>query len=208
MKNDVKGKGGLLFAKKGNSFSSAIETTITDNRNIVSSQIMYNEFMIRVITIYGPQENDTTEVKQKFYEDLSIEIENCVINGGVPIVGGDLNAKIMKEDENIVAKSSNGTLLKQLIEKHNLRVINFHDNTEGFYTRTQVKDGVTERSVIDYILCGDELYDYIDYMLIDEKKALTPFSSKRSRNGTAVTYSDHSAIIAMIILPSVLKEEM
>ena len=31
--------------------------------------------MIRVITIYGPQENDTTEVKQKYYEDLSIEIE-------------------------------------------------------------------------------------------------------------------------------------
>ena len=26
--------------------------------------------------------------------------------------------------------------------------------SEGCYTRTQVKDGVTERSVIDYILCG------------------------------------------------------
>ena len=119
----------MLFAIKEDTFPSAIETTVTQNINIMTSQVMYNELMVQVILVYGPQENEDNEIIQTFYEDLGIEIESCVYNGGVPMVVGDINAKIAYEHGQITSLSNNGTMLKKLIEDNNLKVVNFHSTS-------------------------------------------------------------------------------
>ena len=42
-------------------------------------------------------------IKEKFYEDLAIQIENSMMNNTVPIILGDLNAKLQKTNDKITS---------------------------------------------------------------------------------------------------------
>ena len=48
---------------------------------------------IRLILVYGPQENDS-EDKDSSYHDISVQVEMAYLNGDSIIMFGDLNAKL------------------------------------------------------------------------------------------------------------------
>ena len=106
----------------------------------------------------------------------------------------DANAKlgcdIIKEDPNQF--SSNGALLLELIERQNLSVLNASDLCQGVITRHRTTVIGEEKSVIDYIIVCDFLLNYLEKMLIDEKRmyVLTKYA-KRSKS-----QSDHNLLYA------------
>ena len=52
------------------------------------------EHGIRIILIYGPQENDIEETVSSFYHDVSVQVEAAFLNGYSVILLGDFNAKL------------------------------------------------------------------------------------------------------------------
>ena len=97
----------------------------------------------------------------------------------ITCVLGDLNARIEKRD-GIEPMLSNGKLLKEVIDEYNLQVTNFHEKTQGQWTRIQSrKDGSTCKSTLDYILLEKELYEKITSMRIDEDKFFCPYHQRK-----------------------------
>ena len=49
---------------------------------------------VRVILGYAPQENDKTETREEFFTELEMEIAKSKMADELPLVVGDMNAKI------------------------------------------------------------------------------------------------------------------
>ena len=61
----------------------------------LSVQVTCTNQVIRVILAYGPQENASKDEKDKFYDDLNIEVlERAKLCGEQALVIGDLNANL------------------------------------------------------------------------------------------------------------------
>ena len=92
---------------------------------------------MRFIIAHGPQESDDAETKSDFYESLMVEVERGKASDDNILVLGDMNARIERDDMPGAVKhlSTNGKHLKELIEKYQLDVLNFHKNAVGKWTR-------------------------------------------------------------------------
>ena len=49
---------------------------------------------LRIVLVYGPQEKNTEENREAFYEDLSVEIEIYLLSGDSLLFAGDVSAKL------------------------------------------------------------------------------------------------------------------
>ena len=109
---------------------------------------------------------------------------------------GKLGNEIIKGDPNKI--SPNGRLLLDLINRKSLVVVNASDKCYGVITRMKVKGKITEKSVIDYFIVCQNLYNLVISMLVDEdrKHILTRFYK---RNGVVkIVESDHNVLILNI----------
>ena len=88
------GQGGVVVAVKKNFFGSFINVTSSVNKNILVGKIAIGERNLRIISCYAPQESDLKEIREQFFEDLSIEITKSKLSEDEFIIMGDLNAKI------------------------------------------------------------------------------------------------------------------
>ena len=61
---------------------------------------------VRVILGYAPQETERQEVREAFFTELDVEIANCVMANEMPIVLGDMNAKITPSFNNEIQEIS------------------------------------------------------------------------------------------------------
>ena len=188
----------MLLAIKEGTFTSAEKVFESNERNILSTKIEYPECTMRLIVAHGPQEGEDLGAKNEFYESLMVEIERGKASDENVIVVGDLNAKIQtnQTDTPIIEDiSANGKLLKDVIEKYQLEVLNFHPITTGKWTRIQRKKNQIERSVIDYVLVEENLYSRIEEVVIDENKLYTPWRVMSRKKYRQIIFSDHTAII-------------
>ena len=198
--NLKKGKEGLLVAVREGTFES-IERISEGNDQLITVRVVYPNITIRIIAVHGPQEDDSIENRELFYEAVAVELERCRTNEECPLVLGDFNAKICPDEklETIDSYSGNGKLLKDLIESQNLKVANFHDKTLGKWTRIQdTKNGVV-KSVLDYILVNEQYYRQISNMVIDEEQLFTPFRIVRKKGKNKITFTDHCAMTLEMI---------
>ena len=191
----------MLLAIKEGTFTSAEKVFESNERNILSTKIEYPECTMRLIVAHGPQEGEDLGAKNEFYESLMVEIERGKASDENVIVVGDLNAKIQtnQTDTPIIEDiSANGKLLKDVIEKYQLEVLNFHPITTGKWTRIQRKKNQIERSVIDYVLVEENLYSRIEEVVIDENKLYTPWRVVSRKKCRQIIFSDHTAIITTV----------
>ena len=141
--------------------------------------------MIRLILAYGPNENASKNEKDKFYDDLIIEIERAKLCGEQLLIVGDLNAKrghpIIKND--VYDISMNGQLLKEVINEHGLCVANYFNKCTGTRTRTRNFENKFEKSVIDYVIMSKELEENLINTHIDEEKEVSPYSARKTKKG-------------------------
>ena len=90
---------------------------------------------------YGPQEYDSKEVIDEFYQNVMIQIERALGSDDSVCLIGDLNAKLGNDIilSDIHEISLNGTILRDLVRKYNLSVINATDLCQGTFTRVNNK---------------------------------------------------------------------
>ena len=146
------GKEGILVAAKEGTFCRMKKTYESEDRNIATVEINYPQDAVRFVVVHGPQEDAPQETREDFFENLMAEIERCLSAGNRLIISGDFNAKLEQNNGQLLECKGNGKTLKELIEKYDLRVINFKPDTDGQWTRIQRKgDGIC-KSIIDYII--------------------------------------------------------
>ena len=183
----------MIAVRKG-SYKGMSEITQCDLDNIMTVKIEYQEVTLRVIICHAPQETAKYEERADFFNELAVQVERCTTSGDTMILVGDMNARIERVSE-LEATSSNGKLLKEVIDDYELEVANFHEKTIGKWTRIQPrKDGSVEKSILDYILLEKDVYQKVASMHVDEEKFYCPYRQKKTKKGTNIVFSDHCAM--------------
>ena len=169
--------------------SSAIDVTSSLHKDIRVTRVGMDSVSFRVVLGYAPQETDDPETRENFFTELEIELADCKVNGDIPILVGDLNAKIEFIDNKIIPTSSNGKFLAGIIENQQLNVLNFDQKCSGKWTHVIRTTG--QSSVLDYVMIGSEACIYVKDIIIDEHCVFCPFAIKKNKT----QYSDHNAIV-------------
>ena len=166
------------------------------NFELLCVDVKINNHEIRVISGYGPQETWIEDDRLPFFVALEDEICKAVLAGLPIFVQMDANSKL---GPNLIPndphnQSQNGKLLSDILERHNLSVVNGTDKCNGLITR-QRKD---EKSVIDFVIVSKDIFDNIDRLLIDEERnhALTRYY--KSKKHINVHQSDHNVMITSL----------
>ena len=102
-----------------------METTHTDNRNIISVKVGFSNTPMVLILCYGPQETESEEVRETLYHDLKFEVIQCKKLGGSMVTAGDFNAKVSVKDEKYSADSKNGELMLSTLNDIDLSLLNY-----------------------------------------------------------------------------------
>ena len=187
-----------MIAVKKNIFMNVLDVTSSLCKNILVARLsISNTFAIRLILVYGPQENEAIEDREMFMTEVSIEIQKCVDFGDIPMVIGDLNAKLDVINGSVVHVSPNGKLLKRVVEEHDMKIVNFTEKCIGKWTH-EIRT-TKEKSILDYIVVPDSLLDTISEMIIDEDCMMCPFANRKK----SLKYTDHNAclLLAEINIP-------
>ena len=172
------GKSGLAIGVKLQTFKSILDVTSSNHNDIMAVRIGMENFSVRVILCYGPQETEKSEVRESFFTELKIEVTNCLIANDLPLVLGDLNAKLEKTGNQIQHISPNGKLLHELVCDQNLDILNFHEKCTGKWTHVTRTTGAS--SVLDYVLTTREVTKYVEEVTIDEECVFCSFRKKLS----------------------------
>jgi exonuclease III len=194
-KNTKKGKEGLMVAARQGTFTSIEEVKNDDFNNIFVVRIKYKNETVRLVVIHGPQESDPVENRTAFFEELAVQVERCDMAGDKLILLGDFNARIEEQEDEVLALSPNGQLLRELLAEHNLKALNFQPQSTGVWTRIQKKNGTVDKSTIDYVLMKVENLSLVADMVVDEAKLFCPYRESTSKNIKSIVFSDHCAII-------------
>ena len=201
------GKSGIAIGVKKQTFSSILDVTSTPHNGILAIRITMAEKSVRIILGYAPQETDNRENREAFFTELGIEITNCLAENDLPIVIGDLNAKISQRPNDNVLEgvTSNGRLLIEVIENHELDVLNFHPKCTGKWTHVTRTTGAS--SVLDYLITCRDITRFVDTITINEDCVLCPFWLEKKRGAVEPHYSDHNPIIATFHIAHQAKKE-
>ena len=150
---------------------------------------------IRIISGYGPQENWTEADRLPFFSALEVEVNKAEMEGKSIIIELDANSKlgkaVIKSDP--YNQTPNGKLLYNIIERHNLVVLNsLEDRCIGSITRKRVTKNSIEESIIDFVLISHDLLEKVESVTIDEDKnhALVNVTKKKQ------VVSDHNTIVS------------
>ena len=121
--------------------------------DVLVIQIEVEQFCIRCIGAYGPQESDRVERKLNFWSRLSKEVEEayesecaiiCKMDGNL-WAGNDL----IKGDPNEC--NNNGRLFKKFLQEHPyLCVVHSLAICDGIITRRRKLKNKTEKAVLDF----------------------------------------------------------
>ena len=161
----------------------------------MSIKITVQHMEIRVVNSYGPQEYDSSEKKENFWSHLDHEVFLANNEGNGLIIAMDSNSwlgpKILRNDPH--TQNKNGELFANfLMRNSNLTILNAESLCQGLITRSRKVNGVTEKSVLDYVIVCEKVRPFVTQFTIDEEKkyALSNYSSRGK-----VKHSDHNSII-------------
>ena len=165
-----------------------------ENVEAISVSICIKNMKIRCCTAYGPQENDPIEKKEAFWNHLDREVYDAENTGEGFILQFDGNNwagdSIVPGDPR--AQNKNGKLFEQFLKRNSkLTVINSLSICQGLVTRSRLKDGNLEESVLDFFIVCSYVLPFVSKMVIDERRnyPLTNFKAAK-RDGRAID-SDH-----------------
>ena len=138
------------------------------------------QMTISCSTAYGPQENDSLQKKQLFWDYLSEVAISAEQEGKGFLLQGDLNAwlgpTIIKGDDR--QQNKNGKLFEAFLKTHKLTVVNSLPLCSGVTTRQRMRQGKLVKSVLDfYVVCQRLLASVVEMKIDNDRKySLTNFS--------------------------------
>ncbi|KAI4470863.1 hypothetical protein MML48_1g12197 [Holotrichia oblita] len=142
-----------------------------------------------IISVYGPDENETIDKKDGFWEQLTETTEN---SRGAMYVCGDFNGRVGKQDhiyKTMLGKhgeetrNNNGIRLLDYCQLNNLIITNSFYQHKNIHKYTRVQQSRNEKSIIDYILV--------------QKERRQEVMDVKIRRGAEI-YSDHYLLTAKI----------
>ena len=154
-----------------------------------------------MICIYSPQENDSIDQHDGFYEAIYSQITRACLAGDFAFPVGDFNYNAKPGRQFISGDihdiSANGRRLLNIVKEFDLDVLNSSQKCTGIFTRVNNKNP-DEKSVLDYVIVSGQLEKYVNYMTIDQQKLFTTWRTLKQGK----RFSDHNnAILLDMSLP-------
>ena len=165
-----------------------------DDVEALSVDIILKKLKVRCCIAYGCQENDLVARKEAFWTFLDEEVYEAdhLGNGFILQFDGNLWAgpDIIPEDPR--AQNKNGRLFQEFLERHpHLKVVNSLPLCQGLITRSRLRDGVLEESVLDFFIICHRILPFVEKMIIDDKKEHILTNYQAVRSGGKATNTDH-----------------
>ena len=160
----------------------------------ISISICIKNMKIRCCTAYGPQENDSIEKKEAFWDHLDKEVFEAETTGEGFILQFDGNLwagdRIVPGDPR--SQNKNGKLFEQFLKRNpKLTVVNSLPICEGLVTRSRNKDGLIEESVLDFFIVCSSVLPFVSRMIIDESRNYPLTNYKAAKKDGRAIDSDH-----------------
>ena len=169
-----------------------------DEVEALSVIISVKEMKIRCCIAYGCQETDLVERKTAFWDYLYEEVNQASTSGSGFVLHFDGN---LWAGSNIVPgdprqQNKNGKMFEQFLKQNqNLTVVNSLSLCEGLITRSRLRDGKLEESVLDFFVVCDRVLPYVTKMEIDENKKYVLTNYEPARKGGKASDTDHATQI-------------
>ena len=157
-----------------------------DNVEALSVDIFVKSMKIRCVAAYGCQESDLVERKLSFWKYLDEEVTQACTSGAGFVLHFDGNlwagGEIIPGDPR--AQNRNGKLFQEFLTRNpNLSVVNALSLCEGLITRSRIKDGKVEKSVLDFFVVCSRVLPFVTKMVIDESKKYILTNYEQVRKG-------------------------
>ena len=108
---------------------------------------------------------------------------------------GDMNCKICDLiDGNKEEISKRGMIMIKIINENNMIILNSLEKCRGKWTRSSEK----EKSIIDYIMIGEENENEVESIIIDEKKEKSPYQMRKSDGITHQIFPNYNVMISVM----------
>ena len=201
----VKGGGGLFTAVLED--LNPLEVSAFEDIELLVVQCEVGNLKIRIMNAYGPQEDDEAKTINQFWQAVETEViiakqEECLI-----VLQLDANAKIGKEllpnDPN--SRSKNGQILLNMVHRQGLHIGNLSSKCEDTITRERVVNNKTEQSVIDYFIYCDQMANFFDQMVVDDRREMV-LKRTIKRRGLEATKSDHNILMSKFSVNYTIKK--
>ena len=97
-----------------------------EEAEFITVHLRFDGKHIRLVLVYGSQENDSANKIADFYGSISVQVERANLASNSVCLVGDFNAKLSTEfiRGEIHQMSNNGAHLNDIMEKYNLAVLN------------------------------------------------------------------------------------
>ena len=196
--NRQKSQGGGLALGVEKNIESTLIRDGNDEVEVISVQVVLGGIPVRLITGYGPQENDIIEKKKNFWKFIENEIYEAELNdhGVILQMDGNLHAgDLVKDDPN--PQNKNGKLFMDFLDRNKSMVVTNCLNTcEGVITRKRVLENRIEEAVLDFFLINEKLRPFFKNLLIDEERKFCLSNLAQIKKNKRIIETDHNAMIA------------
>ena len=198
IRNKVKG-GTLIAVHK--SLNPVLIEEYSDEYELLVVEVKMGDKEVRIMSGYGPQENQKKEDRLPFFLKLEEEIQKAKLNEKSVLIQFDANSKlgprIIQGDPH--EQSDNGKILSEIISRNGLVVINSLENKcYGKITRKRTTDKVKEESIIDFVIACEDMAELIEKMVVDEERNFVLARYTKTKTGIKVKESDHNSLITSI----------
>ena len=165
-----------------------------DQVEALSVEIHLKSLKIRCCVAYNCQETDLIERKEAFwaYLDEEVQFADQSESGFVLHFDGNLWAgkNIIPGDPRL--QNRNGKMFQNFLERHpHLTVVNSLKLCEGLITRSRLRNGKLEESVLDFFVICNRVFPFLTKMVIDESKCHILTNYQQVRKGGKAIDSDH-----------------
>jgi hypothetical protein len=144
-----------------------------DEVEALSVEITAKGMKVRCCVAYGCQETDLIERKNAFWNYLDEEVQRAEHSESGLVLHCDGNlwagSDIIPGDPR--KQNRNGKLFEDFLSRNShLTVVNALPVCKGLITRSRLRDGQIEESVLDFFVVCSRVLPYVTSMLIDEEK--------------------------------------
>ena len=165
-----------------------------DTVEALSVEISVKNMKIRCCAAYGCQENDIIDKKDKFWKYLDEEVFYAEESGSGFILQFDGNlwagAELVPGDPR--PQNKNGKMFRDFLERNpHLTIVNSLPLCEGLVTRSRLRNGVKEESVLDFFVVCSKVLPFVQRMVIDESKDYILTNYRQVGNTGKAIDSDH-----------------
>ena len=163
----------------------------------LSVNIFVQNMKIRCCVAYGCQESELNDKKELFWKYLDEEVEEAAKDGSGLIIQFDGNlwagSQMIPNDPR--PQNRNGKFFENFLKRNpNLTVVNALDLCDGLITRSRIKSGKLEESVLDFFVVCDLIRPHITKMVIDEDGKYILTNYEQAKYGGKASNSDHATM--------------